>query len=174
MENGKEKGEETPVEQIESLMQFLWKALTALGVVWGVILVVLQLFVWEKSFALLFLTFTVICIGTVGSAVILRRMEMRLHREALKAAAEGTGYRLAEDRAKAFLTAAVPLVAAFLFLTEYSRETVAQEKAHQLEVRRRNEEYSRMDAQGKKAAPQKPAEDGDSQTDGDGEGPEPE
>lgn len=41
MENGKEKGEETPVEQIESLMQFLWKALTALGVVWGVILVVL-------------------------------------------------------------------------------------------------------------------------------------
>lgn len=88
MENGKENAETTAAEQIDSLMQLFWKALTAIGVAWGLALLALQLFVWEKSIALVFLTFTVVCIGTVGSAVVLRRMEMRLHREALKAAEE--------------------------------------------------------------------------------------
>ena len=174
MENGKENGEITSAEQIESLMQFLWKALTAIGVVWGVLLLVLQLFVWEKSFPLLFLTFTVICIGTVGSAVILRRIEMRLHREALKAAMDGTEYRLTEDRAKAFLRAAAPLLAAFLFLTEYSREAAVKEKAHQLELRRQSEEYSRMNGQDSSTVPRLSGEDGNVETDGKGETSEPE
>jgi hypothetical protein len=87
---------------------------------------------------------------------------------------DGTEYRLTEDRAKAFLRAAAPLLAAFLFLTEYSREAAVKEKAHQLELRRQSEEYSRMNGQDSSTVPRLSGEDGNVETDGKGETSEPE